>query len=159
MLNAIGGHHADIRDDAVHAHRDGGRRDQPPAPVPDASRRRYIKRLEQLEGIATDQPYVDEAHAIKRVARSGYPQREQVDDAAAHKIARDIAKQVEDEMTFPGEIKVTVLREVRARGGRSLTPASRIASIAGCLELTALAEGRTPDFRTAARPSRSATSR
>ncbi|MCP4797240.1 MAG: hypothetical protein GY885_13895, partial [Phycisphaeraceae bacterium] len=36
------------------------------------------------------------------------------DDATAHKIARDVAKRVEDEMTFPGEIKVTVLREVRA---------------------------------------------
>ena len=37
-----------------------------------------------------------------------------VDDAVAHKIARDIAKQVEQEMTYPGEVKVTVLREVRA---------------------------------------------
>ena len=39
---------------------------------------------------------------------------EEADDATAYKIARDIAKRVEDEMTFPGEIKVTVLREVRA---------------------------------------------
>jgi ribonuclease Y len=38
----------------------------------------------------------------------------QVDDATAYTIARNIAKKVEEEMTFPGEIKVTVLREVRA---------------------------------------------
>ena len=38
---------------------------------------------------------------------------EQVDDEAAMKIARDIAKKVEDEMTYPGEIQVTLLREVR----------------------------------------------
>ena len=56
-----------------------------------------------------------EAHAIKagrevRVILNA----EEADDATAYKIARDIAKRVEDEMTFPGEIKVTVLREVRA---------------------------------------------
>ena len=117
VLNAIGGHHADIpattpytpivmAADAISGARPGARRE---------SMEMYIKRLEQLEGIATDQPYVDEAHAIQagrevRVILNA----SKADDATAHKIARDIAKRVEDEMTFPGEIKVTVLREVRA---------------------------------------------
>lgn len=117
VLNAIGGHHGDIPSttpytpivmaaDAISGARPGARRE---------SMEMYIKRLEQLEGIATDQPYVDEAHAIQagrevRVILNA----SQADDATAHKIARDIAKRVEEEMTFPGEIKVTVLREVRA---------------------------------------------
>ena len=117
VLNAIGGHHSDIPSttpytpivmaaDAISGARPGARRE---------SMEMYIKRLEQLEGIATDQPYVDEAHAIQagrevRVILNA----SQADDATAHKIARDIAKRVEEEMTFPGEIKVTVLREVRA---------------------------------------------
>ena len=117
VLNAIGGHHADIPSttpytpivmaaDAISGARPGARRE---------SMEMYIKRLEQLEGIATDQPHVDEAHAIQagrevRVILNA----SRADDATAHKIARDIAKRVEEEMTFPGEIKVTVLREVRA---------------------------------------------
>ncbi len=117
VLNAIGGHHADIpattpytpivmAADAISGARPGARRE---------SMEMYIKRLEQLEGIALDQPYVDEAHAIQagrevRVILNA----SKADDATAHKIARDIAKRVEEEMTFPGEIKVTVLREVRA---------------------------------------------
>ena len=117
VLNAIGGHHSDIpatspytpivmAADAVSGARPGARRE---------SMELYIKRLEQLEGIATEQPFVTEAHAIQagrevRVILNA----ENADDATAHKIARDIAKRVEDEMTFPGEIKVTVLREVRA---------------------------------------------
>lgn len=117
VLNAIGGHHGDIPSttpytpivmaaDAISGARPGARRE---------SMEMYIKRLEQLEGIATDQKFVDEAHAIQagrevRVILNA----SKADDATAHKIARDIAKRVEEEMTFPGEIKVTVLREVRA---------------------------------------------
>ena len=117
VLNAIGGHHGDIpattpytpivmAADAISGARPGARRE---------SMELYIKRLEQLEGIATDQKFVDEAHAIQagrevRVILNA----SKADDATAHKIARDIAKRVEEEMTFPGEIKVTVLREVRA---------------------------------------------
>jgi ribonuclease Y len=78
----------------------------------------YIKRLEQLEQIAreTAEPgLVTEAHAIQ----AGREVRVIVDakkasDADAFAIAQNIAKKVEAEMTFPGEIKVTVLREVRA---------------------------------------------
>lgn len=117
VLNAIGGHHSDIPStspytpivmaaDAVSGARPGARRE---------SMEMYVKRLEHLESIATEQKFVTEAHAIQagrevRVILNAA----QADDATAHKIARDIAKRVEDEMTFPGEIKVTVLREVRA---------------------------------------------
>ena len=117
VLNAIGGHHGDIPStspytpivmaaDAVSGARPGARRE---------SMEMYIKRLEQLEGIATEQPHVVEAHAIQagrevRVILNA----EDADDATAFQIARDIAQKVEDEMTFPGEIKVTVLREIRA---------------------------------------------
>ncbi len=117
VLNAIGGHHGDIpattpytaivmAADAVSGARPGARRE---------SMEMYVKRLEQLEGIATDQPFVEEAHAIQagREVRVILDAKK-ADDATAHKIARDVAKRVEDEMTFPGEIKVTVLREIRA---------------------------------------------
>jgi ribonuclease Y len=117
VLNACGGHHGDIpattpytpivmAADAISGARPGARRE---------SMEMYIKRLEQLEGIARDQPFVDEAHAIQagreiRVILNA----KKADDATAFQIAESIAKRVEAEMTFPGEIKVTVLRETRA---------------------------------------------
>jgi ribonuclease Y len=119
VLNAIGGHHADIpattpytpivmAADSLSGARPGARRE---------SMELYIKRLEQLEAIARDigGASVTEAHAIQ----AGREVRVIVDatkaaDADAFAMARDIAKKVEEEMTFPGEIKVTVLREVRA---------------------------------------------
>ncbi|TVQ51338.1 MAG: ribonuclease Y [Phycisphaerales bacterium] len=117
VLNAIGGHHGDIpattpytpivmAADAISGARPGARRE---------SMEMYIKRLEQLEGIATQYGNVTEAHAIQagREVRV-IVDAKKADDAEAFSIAKKIAKQVEDEMTFPGEIKVTVLREVRA---------------------------------------------
>lgn len=117
VLNAIGGHHGDIEAttpytpivmaaDAVSGARPGARRE---------SMEMYIKRLEQLEGLAREHEEVDEAHAIQagREVRV-IVNAERADDATAHRIAKQIAKRVEEEMTFPGEIKVTVLREVRA---------------------------------------------
>ena len=117
VLNAIGGHHGDIEAstpytpivmaaDAISGARPGARRE---------SMEMYIKRLEQLEGIAKEQSNVSEAYAIQ----AGREIRVIVDakkasDADAFAIARAIAARVEEEMTFPGEIKVTVLREVRA---------------------------------------------
>ncbi|MCI0675347.1 MAG: ribonuclease Y, partial [Phycisphaerales bacterium] len=117
VLNAIGGHHGDIESttpytpivmaaDAISGARPGARRE---------SMEMYIKRLEQLETIAKEQPFVTEAHAIQ----AGREVRVIVDakkasDADAFAIAQNVAKKVEAEMTFPGEIKVTVLREVRA---------------------------------------------
>jgi ribonucrease Y len=117
VLNAIGGHHSDIpattpytpivmAADAMSGARPGARRE---------SMEMYIKRLEQLESIAREQEHVDEAHAIQagREVRV-IVDAKKADDAHAFAIARTIAKRVEEEMTFPGEIKVTVLREVRA---------------------------------------------
>ncbi|MGI9013647.1 MAG: ribonuclease Y [Phycisphaerales bacterium] len=117
VLNAIGGHHGDIPSsspytpivmaaDAISGARPGARRE---------SMEMYIKRLEQLEGIAREHPFVDEVHAIQagREVRVIVDAKRASDDDA-FRIARDIAKRVEEEMTFPGEIKVTVLREVRA---------------------------------------------
>jgi ribonuclease Y len=116
ILNAVAGHHGDVpadnpytpliaAADAISASRPGARRE---------TLERYIKRLEQLEEIAGSFKGVESAYAIQagreiRVIVSA----NEVDDAAAMKIARDIAKKVEDEMTYPGEIQVTLLREVR----------------------------------------------
>ncbi len=116
VLNAIGGHHGDIESttpytpivaaaDAISGARPGARRE---------TLERYIKRLEQLEGIAKAVSGVQEAYAIQagrevRVIVDAH----RIDDAESAKVARDIAKRVEDEMTYPGEVRVTVLREVR----------------------------------------------
>ena len=92
--------------DAISGARPGARRE---------TLERYIKRLEQLEDIAKAVPGVQEAYAIQ----AGREVRvivdcQRIDDAESAKVARDIAKRVEDEMTYPGEVKVTVLREVRS---------------------------------------------
>ncbi|HCA38599.1 MAG: ribonuclease Y [Phycisphaerales bacterium] len=117
VLNAIGGHHGDIPStspytpivmaaDAVSGARPGARRE---------SMELYIQRLKQLEDIAYDSGSVREAYAIQAgrevrvIVDSG-----RVNDDEAFIIADKIARKVEDEMTFPGEIKVTVLRETRA---------------------------------------------
>ncbi|MHC4203738.1 MAG: ribonuclease Y [Planctomycetota bacterium] len=116
VLNAVAGHHGDIPPDnpytplvaaadAISASRPGARRE---------TLERYIKRLEKLEEIAGGFKGVENAYAIQagreiRVIVNA----EDVDDESAMKIARDIAKKVEDEMTYPGEIQVTLLREVR----------------------------------------------
>ncbi len=117
VLNAIGGHHADIpattwytpivmAADAVSSSRPGARRE---------SMERYIQRLNELQDIAMSQPGVIEAYAIQ----AGREVRVMIDadrvsDDEAYLIAHNIAKRVADEMTFPGEIRVTVLRETRA---------------------------------------------
>jgi ribonuclease Y len=116
VLNAVAGHHGDVPPDnpytplvaaadAISASRPGARRE---------TLERYIKRLEKLEEIANSFPGVENAYAIQagreiRVIVSA----DKVDDEAAVKIARDIAQKVENEMTYPGEIQITLLREVR----------------------------------------------
>ncbi|MEQ8850826.1 MAG: ribonuclease Y [Phycisphaerales bacterium] len=117
VLNVIGGHHGDIpatsfytpivmAADAVSGARPGARRE---------SLERYIQRLEQLQDIALKLDGVEEAHAIQ----AGREVRVMVDakrvnDDEAWMLAKQIADRVSEEMTFPGEIKVTVLRETRA---------------------------------------------
>jgi ribonuclease Y len=116
VLNAVAGHHGDVPPDnpytplvaaadAISASRPGARRE---------TLERYIKRLEKLEEIATSFKGIETAYAIQagreiRVIADA----NQIDDESAMKIARDIAKKVEDEMTYPGEIQITLLREVR----------------------------------------------
>jgi ribonuclease Y len=91
--------------DAVSGARPGARRD---------SVEQYIKRLEDLEAIAKRQTGVDKAYAIQagREVRV-FVRPEEVTDLEAHKIARDIALSIENEMQYPGEIKVHVIRENR----------------------------------------------
>ena len=116
VLNAVAGHHGDVQPDnpytplvaaadAISASRPGARRE---------TLERYIKRLEKLEEIASSFKGVENAYAIQagreiRVIVSA----DDVDDEGAVKVARDIANKVENEMTYPGEIQVTLLREVR----------------------------------------------
>jgi ribonuclease Y len=116
VLNAVAGHHGDVPPDnpytplvsaadAISASRPGARRE---------TLERYIKRLEKLEEIAGGFKGVENAYAIQ----AGREIRvivcaDEVDDEAAMKIARDIAQKVEGEMTYPGEIQITLLREVR----------------------------------------------
>ncbi|GMV24504.1 MAG: ribonuclease Y [Phycisphaerae bacterium] len=117
VLNAIGGHHADIPStsfytpivmaaDAVSSARPGARRE---------SMEKYVQRLTELQDIAMGFKGVTEAYAIQ----AGREVRVMIDaakvgDDEAFLIAHQIAKRVSEEMTFPGEIKVTVLRETRA---------------------------------------------
>ncbi|MCC6675567.1 MAG: ribonuclease Y [Phycisphaerales bacterium] len=117
VLNAIGGHHADIpatsfytpivmAADAVSSARPGARRE---------SMEKYVQRLNELQDIALREKGVTEAYAIQ----AGREVRvmidaERVGDDEAFLIAHNIARKVSEQMTFPGEIKVTVLRETRA---------------------------------------------
>ena len=91
--------------DACSASRPGARRE---------SLDRYIKRMEELESIAHEFNGVEQAFAIQagrevRVILAA----EKVDDQAAAKVCRDIAKRFEEQLTYPGEIKITVIRETR----------------------------------------------
>lgn len=116
VIHAAIGHHDDLRicnpytvlvaaADACSASRPGARRE---------TLERYVKRMEELESIATSFPGVEQAYAIQagRELRVMVNAKETTDDSAA-KICRDIAKAFEERLTYPGEIKVTVLRETR----------------------------------------------
>jgi ribonuclease Y len=75
----------------------------------------YTKRLEALEAVATSFPGVDKAFAVQagREIRI-IVKPEQIDDLGSMRLARDVSKQVEETMEYPGQIKVTVVRETRA---------------------------------------------
>ncbi len=116
VIHAAIGHHDDLRlgnpytllvsaADACSASRPGARRE---------TLERYVKRMEELESIATGFPGVEQAYAIQagRELRVLVSSKETTDDTAA-KVCRDIAKAFEERLTYPGEIKVTVLRESR----------------------------------------------
>jgi ribonuclease Y len=92
--------------DALSAARPGARR---------GTLENYIKRLEDLERIAGEFPGVKQAYAVSagRELRI-FVVPEQVDDFRALQLARDIATKIESELKYPGEIKVNVIREMRA---------------------------------------------
>jgi ribonuclease Y len=91
--------------DAISASRPGARRD---------NLENYLKRLEDLENIATSFAGVEKAYAISagREIRV-FVKPEEIDDWQAKKLARDIANKIQEELKYPGEIKVTLIRESR----------------------------------------------
>ncbi|HET6442901.1 MAG TPA: HDIG domain-containing protein, partial [Phycisphaerae bacterium] len=116
IVHAIGGHHQpDVQDalyttvvaaaDAVSASRPGARRE---------TLEKYIQRLQKLEEVAKRFEGVQSAYAIQagREVRV-IVDAEKVDDAVAMKLCRDIAKAVEDELSYPGEVRIVLIRERR----------------------------------------------
>jgi len=119
VVNAIGSHHEDMEmehpiaalvqsADAISGSRPGARRE----PIEG-----YVKRLETLEALAKSFEGVAKTYAIQagREVRV-VVEHEKIDDVVAEKLAQDIAKKIEVEMEYPGQIKVTVIREVRKIG-------------------------------------------
>jgi ribonucrease Y len=117
VLNAIAYHHGGeeatcveaiivAAADAISASRPGARKETVEL---------YVKRLENLERIATSFTGVERAYAIQAGREIRVLVRpHEIDDPAAAALARDMAKKIEDELEYPGQIKVTVLRETRA---------------------------------------------
>ncbi len=117
VLHAIAGHHDDVTidhiytvlvaaADAISASRPGARRE---------TLEKYVKRLEELEAVASGFPGVEHAYAIQagrevRVIANA----SQTSDSDAIKVCHDIARANEEQLHYPGEIKVTVVRETRA---------------------------------------------
>jgi len=117
VCNAIGSHHDEIEQnnliapivqvcDAISGARPGARREVVEA---------YIQRLNKLEELALNYPGVVKTYAIQ----AGRELRvivgaEKVSDTDASKISYDLSKKIQDEMTYPGQIKITVIRETRA---------------------------------------------
>ncbi|HEY9720445.1 MAG TPA: ribonuclease Y, partial [Oscillatoriaceae cyanobacterium] len=92
--------------DAISAARPGARRDTIDI---------YIKRLEKLERIAKSFEGVERSYAVQAGREIRIVVQPQVlDDIQSAKLARDIAKKIETELEYPGQIKVTVVREMRA---------------------------------------------
>jgi ribonuclease Y len=117
VLHAIVGHHDDVTvdhvytvlvaaADAISAARPGARRE---------TLEKYVKRLEELEAVASGFPGVEHAYAIQagrevRVIANA----SKTTDSEAIKVCHDIARAIEEQLNYPGEIKVTVVRETRA---------------------------------------------
>lgn len=116
LVNAVAAHHADVEPESVYAIL-AGAADAISAARPGARSETseiYVKRLEQLEAIAAGYPGVEKSYAIqagREVRVIVLPDK--VDDAAAMHLAREISKKIEQELQYPGQIKVVVIRERR----------------------------------------------
>jgi len=117
VINAIAAHHGDVEPltmeavlvqaaDAVSAARPGARRE---------TLETYIKRLKKLEEIADSFEGVDKSYAIQAGREIRIMVKpDKIDDAMTTKLGRDIVKRIENELEYPGQIKVTVIRETRS---------------------------------------------
>ena len=117
IVHAIEAHHADVEPDtvldvlvmaadAISAARPGARRE---------SAETYIKRLEKLEEISNSHDGVERTYAMQAGRELHVMvEPEKISDAQATVLAHDIAKQIEDEMEYPGQVRVVVIRESRA---------------------------------------------
>jgi ribonuclease Y len=117
IVHAIEAHHNEVEvrtveavlvqaADAISGSRPGARRESIEA---------YVQRLEKLESLASAHAGVDKVFAMqagREIRVMVAP--EQIDDIEAQVMARDLAKQIEEELTYPGQIKVVVVRESRA---------------------------------------------
>ena len=119
VVNAIASHHHEVEQetleaiiveaaDAISGARPGARRE---------NLENYIKRVRTLEEIATSFPGVESAYALQagREIRI-LVKPNQIDDLAAVRLSKEISKNIEDSMQYPGQIQVTVIRETRAVG-------------------------------------------
>ena len=117
VCNAIAAHHQEVEQesveatvvqiaDAISASRPGARGE---------SLDNYVKRLDDLQQIALSFPGVERCYAIQAGREIRILVRpEDIDDLASSRLARDVVKRIEDQLQYPGQIKVTVIRETRA---------------------------------------------
>jgi ribonuclease Y len=117
ICNAIAAHHHEVEQetleavivevaDAMSGARPGARRE---------NLEQYVKRIRALEDIGNSFPGVEETFALQAGREVRVVVRpDNIDDLAALKLAKDVARKIEETMQYPGQIKVTIIRETRA---------------------------------------------